>query len=415
MNAIKRYETGKAPHVLITRCSGDLLVRGSREASVQVKGEHSAEQSDKGLLIAGDGSLSIYLPEQTMLVLQDISGDSVIKGVRGGVTAETVAGDLVCKALASTTVGTVHGDLAVSNVDESLLVDVVHGDMVVRHAGPLTVKMAHGDLVARFIAGDVTIDQAMGDANLETANGDVHVAAVGRDINLNNLGGKVEVKGVAGDIRLRGSLAPGKHLLEAGGDIVVRWPESEPLDVLVQASEVYNRLPLTDISEEGDTFSGRLGDGETTLVLNAQGRVILKAVDMIDWKSDVAGEWDAIGADFATVGAELAGLGQQISEEIGNHMAEFTTRIEEHLGADFAQRMAERAAKKTERAMKRAIRQSEQVRRKSAAWTPTASPQPAKEETAPSAEEQMKILSMLEKGIISVEEADTLLKALESE
>jgi hypothetical protein len=46
---------------------------------------------------------------------------------------------------------------------------------------------------------------------------------------------------------------------------------------------------------------------------------------------------------------------------------------------------------------------------------PPVPPQPPKaRRKQPSAEEQVKILSMLEKGIINVEEAETLLSALES-
>ncbi len=76
--------------------------------------------------------------------------------------------------------------------------------------------------------------------------------------------------------------------------------------------------------------------------------------------------------------------------------------------------MADRAAQKAERAVQRAMRQADRARRQADAWTPPpASPKPKKKQPV-SPEEQMKILNMLEKGIISVEEANTLLKALES-
>jgi hypothetical protein len=60
------------------------------------------------------------------------------------------------------------------------------------------------------------------------------------------------------------------------------------------------------------------------------------------------------------------------------------------------------------------MREAERVRARAATWGPPPPPPPrSKKSEQVSAEEQKKILSMLEKGVITVEEAETLLKALE--
>jgi hypothetical protein len=131
-------------------------------------------------------------------------------------------------------------------------------------------------------------------------------------------------------------------------------------------------------------------------------------------------QWDVdfeAGWPDATVGAaiDLAGLTEQLSSEISARMAELGARMEERFGGDYAQRMAEKAARKAEQAMAKAARHASRHQRSAGQWNvpPAPPPPPKPHRKQPSAEEQVKILSMLEKGIISVEEAETLLSALE--
>lgn len=398
-----RYETGKAPTVTIADCAGDLVVKGWLQNAVQVKGEHAADEGADAFTLRSNGSLTLWVPVRATLLLQSISGDAIIKGVEGSVKATQVMGDLALKNLGNVEIATVHGDLSARNVDATLDVASVMGDAALRGVHDVNIGTVHGDLVIRYAEGDVQIDEATGDTALHTVSGDVVVRSGQRDVNLNNLGGKLHLQHVHGDIRLKGGLASGKHHCSAQGDIVVRWPLEAPVNLTVSAGHVINRLPLQDVVEEADSFSGRIGDGETTLILEAQGRVVLKEVYMHEWDAD-------FGTEFAEMGADLAGLGEQISSEIGERMAEFSSHMQEHFGPNFAQAMADKAAKRTEQAVKRAVRQAEKM---AATWTPPSTQTRRRKSREASTEEQLKILGMLEQGIISVEEAETLLKALE--
>jgi len=102
-------------------------------------------------------------------------------------------------------------------------------------------------------------------------------------------------------------------------------------------------------------------------------------------------------------------------------LIEMSARMEERFGGDYAQRLAEKAARKAEQAVARAARHAARHQRQANEWyvppvppVPPAPPYQKARRRQPSAEEQVKILSMLEKGIISVDEAETLLRALES-
>lgn len=412
MMAKERYETGKAPELAFAECSGDVVIRGWVEPAVMVKGDHQLVEADDTLSISARGSVKVWVPVQARLSLASVAGDVAVKGVEGPIQVGEVMGDLACKGLGEALIGSVHGDMAARNVSGPLKLGQIMGDVALRSVQDVKLGAVHGDLALRYVEGSVEVESVMGDANLHTVNGDVTITSGQRDANLANLGGRLNVEQVAGDVRLQGGLPGGKHHCRAQGDIVVRWPSDAALNVLISAPEVRNRLPLRDVVEKEGSFSGRIGDGETQLVLEAQGRVILKELDAGEWDGDPE-EWVSLGAGLADMGRELAGLGAQLSDEINTHMAEFSARMEEQLGGEFAQKMADKAARRTEKAMHKAMRQAERMRSQTTAWTPTSPPPSSHKSNEPSAEEQVKILSMLEKGIISVEEAENLLKALE--
>lgn len=419
------YEPGKTPWVTIESCTGNLLVKSWTDSRIAVQGEHEAEETDGMLTLRGSGSLTTWLPAGASLVIRSVQGDLVVKGIDGEVRVETVEGDFVVKTIgaAGATIGVVHGDLAVRSVDGPLQLGTINGDVACRNVGSLRVDTVHGDLAARYVEGDAAVGEVMGDIALHTVNGDVAVTHAHRDVNLGNLGGAVNVKQSDGDVRLRGSLIAGKHHLTARGDIVVRWPVKAPLSIHATASSFANRLLLEDVEEQFDeaggqrTLNGRIGDGETVLVLDAGGRIVLRETGQADWETDFEADWEGAAAGAAI---DLGGLAEQISSEIGARMAEFGARMEERFGGDYGQRMAEKAARKAEHAVARAARRMERQQRRDYGWgvppaSPAPPPPPAKpRRPQPSAEEQVKILSMLEKGIISVEEAETLLSALES-
>jgi hypothetical protein len=240
--------------------------------------------------------------------------------------------------------------------------------------------------------------------------------------------GNCVVSRVHGDIRLKGPLPEGEHFLDAEGDIVLRWPDSSPINLLVRAPRVSNQLPLDSIEEDEGVFSGKLGDGKTNVVLASRGRVVLKSLELIKAKwGEGLNSMNGFDLEFL---AEMEGLGGRIAAEFSQQADRLAREIDRRFGPDFAERIAEKvsreadkAARHAERAAERAQRmaeketvRAERYRQRSARHAPPGPAAPTFVETKPpiAAEEQLKILRMVEKGIISPEEANELLKALEA-
>jgi hypothetical protein len=245
---------------------------------------------------------------------------------------------------------------------------------------------------------------------------------------------------VQGDLDISGDLDAGKHSFSTQGNLLLRWPMGASLNLNATARQIHNRLSLVDVVQDGSHLAGRIGEGDTSVILDARGDMMLKEVDIDQgyWDVHFAGKPMDQDYDFDfDFDFDFGEIGRRVREEIDSHLVRLTNDLEQRFGPDFAQRIAEKVGREAERAAERAEREAEraaaraeraaeraqrEAERHAAHFARMASrhgrhgppppppPPPAREV---SAEEQLKILRMVENGTISPEEANMLLKALE--
>jgi hypothetical protein len=415
----ERIETGKAPVLQVT-CPGDLKVKGWSEAAVLVKGaEYTSTETEKALNLELKGEAVLLLPTAASLTIVEVGGDLAVRNIDGPVIVSAAAGDVNLRSLGPADLGAVHGDLAVRYLDGPLVAAEIMGDASLRSVGEVSIENVFGDLAARHVDGDVQVTSVAGDIGLGAVGGNVDLLKVHGDANLRNISGLCNLPEVMGDIRLRGGLTTGKHFLSANGKIVVRWPLDSPVAIEARAASFDVRLPLEGRVEENGTLTGHIGDADTLLRMEARGRIIMKEMDTfaepwgdrpedeIDWEFDL----------------DLSGLGQHISSEINSRLGEWSSRLESELEAGRSadiERRVRAAAARAEKAAERAMRQAEKAAQKArwqskSRWSPPAPARPAPpKEARATQEEQLKILRMVESGVITPDEAATLLDALEN-
>lgn len=419
----ERYEAGKAPVITISECNGDLLVGSWSDTAVLVQGgDCNVVETEGGLTITSNGKLRLTVPPAASIGVEKVSGDLVIKNVNGDMSIQEVQGDGVFVGLNHAKISTIHGDLSAKNMNGPVSAETVHGDAVFRNVQSINLQNVYGDFSGRNVNGSATLGQVMGDIGLRTLNGDLNVGKGQRDANLKNLGGKNTVSAIHGDIRLFGGLVSGDHTFNANGDIVVSWPSDAPLNLSATANSIKNRLTLDSVEETETSVQGRMGDGKTNVTLQAGGRLILRDTQVTkeEWDSE---DEEGFGFDFSM---DFGALGERISQQINR----VTTELQTKFGPDFTSKIsskAEEAAAKAEKAAERAMRelemQMEKMNRKANRPVPPVPPvrpvspvpptPPTPKAKKSSAEEQLKILRMVESGTITPDEAAMLLKALD--
>lgn len=426
----ERIELGEQPRLTI-ECDGDLKIVGWAETAVLLRGsDYETEEQEDGLLIQSQGDLRLTVPGQAALTLRRVQGDLVIKQVGGPISIATVYGDAALSGLIQVKLQTVHGDLSVKQISEPVNAETIHGDAACRQVGAVNLGSVHGDLLVRYASGDTQVSSVGGDVNLAYSSGGLTLEQGRRDVNVRQVEGLLRLNQVNGDVRLRGGLGEGEHHCQANGDIVVQWPADMPLNLDATAPAIQNRLPLEEVEEKEGRLVGSLGAGKTHLTLVANGRIVLKE----ERHGQV--EWEGGGDDFAFgFSFDLDNLGERIGREMEAHMSRLTNEFQSQFGPEFAQKMAEKMTRQAEKAAARAERAAERIQQQAERQTrwqskwpappppPPAPGRPAKPmkpakpakppEPKATPEEQLKILKMVEQGIISPEEANTLLEAIE--
>jgi hypothetical protein len=412
----RQIKTGHGPTVIV-QCLGDLKIRGWADPTILVKGNaFEVREGEKALHINGSGDLRLMVPSSALVSIAEVNGDLVVKNVAGDIELAQASGDVHLYNLGAIEVGDIKRDLSVRNLSGNFTANEVFGDASYRNVLDVKLVKVYGDCALRNVNGNVTINSVLGDLSLRTVNGDLEVDEVYRDAILRNLGGVSRIGIAHGDVRLRGGLVEGKHQFNANGDIVVRWPAGTPVDIQAAAPKISWRMGLEDVQEEAGSLSGHIGDGNTYLMLEAKRRIILKGI------RSGSEPWEEYSGQEYDIEADISGLGLHIAGEINSRMTELGQRLEHQFGPEFAARMeqkAQKAALKAEEAAEKAVRKAEKAAKKAqwqinrryppspAATSPKTQPRKAAED------EQLKILKMVEKGVISPEEANELLAAID--
>lgn len=377
------FDVGEKPKVKFLSVGGDLRLSGRESTQFEAKAptgsELVGEQKEEWIEVKCNSDCLVFLPREAY-----IEGE------------------------------TVGGDLRATNITGELIVRTIGGDMSLRSVGKATVETVGGDLHVRKATNDLSIDRLGGDAIVDRISGDVRLRSVGGDLSLRRVDGLVEAV-VGGDTASYFTTLGGEKIsVNTGGDLSCRLPEDASARVHISAGGEahFPRTSEEEISDEGHVVR-TFGEGEVEIQLNAGGDI---------WVGGVEGMADL---DFASIGESIA---EQVESEIEAGMAEMeaslealgtgldtfeSERIGEHVrrAVSRARRGAARAKRASQKASRK-VRRGVRGRRVSVDFGLDLG---SKGRRDVSDEERLSILRMLEKGTITVDEAEKLLQALEGE
>jgi len=387
-----------------------LYIRGWDRESLKSTGPkdtvHVVADGDT-IRVTGTGRLDMRVPRGASLEVAGF-GDTVIREVTGDVNVLSAGGSLTLRGVGEVKVGTVSQDLTARSVAGSLAVESVGRFANVRGvAGNIRIDHIDAHLNLREIGGDVTAE-ADGNANLYVD------PQSGRTIRIVS-GGVITCR------------------VFPGPDARVRITTSGPITVRVGELRESVR----------DQFEAEFGKGAGELVLEGSGPVTLAETSRE--RETPAYDFDFnIGEDLAGIGS---GIGEQITEQLGMieeeleaRMSGFTDLVNSwELSADKVERIQQKTQEKVAKAQEKIRRAQERAARKIAdaqrraekearraanierrgqgksfsfdIGSPRRGDRPKSDPV--SDEERLMILNMVAEKKISLEEAETLLSALE--
>ncbi len=363
-------EVGETPKVRLVAVAGDLRLTGREgttlEAQASPRGELEVRSVGGIIEISSRAACLIFLPEGSRVSGEAVGGDARIAGLRGDLQLGTVGGDLSLRRVGRCEIG--------------------------RTGGDLTVHRARGDLSVGWVGGGVQIEEV---------EGNVSLPAVGGDLELRETTGSVSAD-VGGDVSLTLSPPRGtESAVKAGGDLVCRLSPQASVRLRLRAGgDLHAAVPGERVQSDGELVV-EIGGSAATAELTAAGDLSVhprgapgEAGKGSGWADDLQLRVEAqVDAALAEVEASLGSLE---ARALGIDTERLRARVRRAAGR--AQHRAERARE----------RQDAGSRTVDINFGPFGTSRPTANE-----EERLAVLRMLEQGTISLEQAETLLKALE--
>jgi hypothetical protein len=138
--------------------------------------------------------VTVKVPAHFGLKLDDGSGDTDIRGLRGNLQIEDGSGDLRINGGANATVQDGSGSVVISQLSGRLLLDDGSGDITISDIGAdVSIDDGSGDITVSNVAGIVTIDDGSGDINVNGALGLTILDDGSGGLKINAINGPVQI------------------------------------------------------------------------------------------------------------------------------------------------------------------------------------------------------------------------------
>jgi hypothetical protein len=303
-------------------------------------------------------------------------------------------------------VGKVGGNFSALKATGALQIEKIAGNLTVDDVQSISCEKIGGNCVVRNVHGDCCVEKAGGKCLVQGVAGKAILSKFGGSIKLRDVPLASDVK-VGGNIELIGCTFDQDLSLKAGGNIAIALlPDQSDLSLAIVSGghKIKIKAHGEDIDVRAAQYDYILGDGRTSLILEAGGSVSV--------------------ADVPENGEDFIG---DLSSRFTFEESAFSEMIQERI--DSATRRAESKVKTAEIRLEQIQEQVEKQRgfkvdlglgEEGIPGRPPSPSQPVPPVTRPAGkkgatdEERLMILKMLEEGTITVDEAETLFKAMES-
>ncbi len=388
---LQRFEVSNAPHLTLT-CHADLEIAGGREGELALKA------------YGGDEDLQVQREGEKFTILS---------------RARCKIG---CPAGASVTVQSVHGSFRIRGVDGPVAIDQVFGNTVLKDVGPTTLVTAKGNVRARFIRGDLQVKQVAGNLSVRGVEGMLVSEATRGNLTAAYLQGGLDAT-VSGNAILTTDFSPGRsYNLAADGSVTLKLSTDANARFQIQAAGGihHKNIEWNEIQSERDRLTGRIGAGDASVAIDANGSVTLRG------KGDPEAFVLHFAVDDDDLDLELESMAEELERNIEAHMARMNAQLEAKLSRIDHEAIRRKAEQAAEKARVKAQRAAEQARlnaeRAQRRWErvdarrpspPVPPPPPARPVDSITEQERLMVLRMVQEGKISADEAARLLEAME--
>ncbi len=359
-------------------------------------------EKDNEVFVTANASCDLRVPVSSSIKIEKVMGSAKISEINNNIDIERAFGNLVLYDIESANVEKVGGNFSVRQAKSHVQVEKVAGNLTAEDVESFACEKVGGNCRIKNVANNLHLAKAGGKFVGQSIREFAGNSKIGGSFTAHSmhLGGALQV---GGSIKLRNVTFSGDPNLRAGGNIDVVFGKSQDNTKFIMRSNAKIRIKTQDKDETRikGTCDYQLGDGLMSVNMAAGGSIYLS--DQLNGVEDVVGD---------------------LSDEFNFEESAFSEMIRDRI--DSATKMAEAKVKSAEIRLEQ-IREKVEKQRGfgldidfgeggSSVRTPETPPPPVQRPAGKKGatdEERLMILQMLQDKKISVEDAETLFRALE--
>jgi hypothetical protein len=379
------------------------------------------------VFVTANASCKLSLPVWSSIEIEKGLGSVEINQNSNQVSIEKVMGNLILQNVNAAKIGKVGGNFSVRQASGAISISKVGGELVVDSVGSFACDKIGGSCICKDIIDNFQLDKAGGSARAENIRGKFLLSKLGGSLLADHVNIETDIS-VGGDINIKKfTVTENDVSMRAGGDVDVSLGEWEGTQSLSLRAGGDVRLRL-DEAFQGASFAMSSGSEKIRFKLKDDDRVIREGhygyqMGNTSQKIDIAagGDITITGSDFEFQEAVIGDL----SDYFDYQESPFSELIQDRVR--FATRQADAKIKAAQIRLEQIQEHVEKFRgldvslsekENIPAPSPLAPVPPVSRKVGKKGatdEERLMILKMLQDKKITVDEAETLFKALESQ
>lgn len=380
-------ETIETPLVKFDRINGSLRLKGWDRPRLRADSESedtlSVNQAENTITIASKSGCIARVPMESNLEIKRVDGELMLKSIEGEIDAGEVYGQFMTKSV-----------------------------------GPIRLNLAASNVNCRSVEGDFTCDTINGNANLQDVDGQISVELVKGNLVIKGYSTGINAT-TRGNATLRLEPQPnGIYHITANGNIHCRLTSDSSAKIVLKSNSKNIKISNQGQSEsiQASEHELTIGDGESQITLEARGIVDLNipVEDDVEWsfEFDMDDEISTMADDISQIVSEQIESQLEVLNENLGYLSTNLSAVGPAASAK-ARAKIEAQRSKLERKLAQVERRTAERARQASRRTTRrfASPKPASDPVTD--EERQKVLEMLQNKLISVQDAEVLLAALE--
>lgn len=161
----QKYDLGESPTIIIKNIMGKLTIKGLETNKIKCESKNrqllKTEEKDNKIFLSSQGNCKLIVPLKSNITIKSVKGNFSLNRVSGELSIGEIMGAANISNVINLSVKTINGSANIANVDDLLSIKAVHGN--------LSLKDVFGKTIITQCSGNISVSGISGGFELKTS------------------------------------------------------------------------------------------------------------------------------------------------------------------------------------------------------------------------------------------------------